>query len=66
MGGWWASVLGFALAVSALVYRLSHTPQSSPFLSSFQGDFSEYQRDLMARNGGMEPRRPKFRPLPTV
>jgi len=32
----------------------------------FEGDFSEYQRDLIARNGGVEPKRPKFRPLPTV
>lgn len=32
----------------------------------FEGDFSEYQRDLQARNGGVEPKRPKFRPLPTV
>ncbi len=32
----------------------------------FEGDFSEYQKDLQARNGGVEPKRPKFRPLPKV
>ncbi|CAM9699467.1 unnamed protein product [Ascophyllum nodosum] len=32
----------------------------------FEGSFAEYEEDLRRRNGGNEPKRPKFRPLPTV
>lgn len=32
----------------------------------FEGSFAEYEQDLKRRNGGNEPKRPKFRPLPTV
>lgn len=32
----------------------------------FEGSFAEYEEDLRQRNGGKEPKRPKFRPLPTV
>lgn len=40
------------------------SPSTTKPTQHTQGDFSEYQKDLMARNGGMEPRRPTFRPLP--
>mmetsp|Transcript_21282 Transcript_21282/g.37244 ORF Transcript_21282/g.37244 Transcript_21282/m.37244 type:complete len:559 (+) Transcript_21282:277-1953(+) len=32
----------------------------------FEGNFQEYEADLKRRNGGAEPKRPKFRPLPTT
>ena len=32
----------------------------------FEGSFSEYEENLKARNGGVEPKRPKFRPIPTL
>lgn len=32
----------------------------------FEGSFAEYEQDLRRRAGGNEPKRPKFRPLPTV
>ncbi|CAM9588805.1 unnamed protein product [Chrysoparadoxa australica] len=32
----------------------------------FEGSFSEYETALKARNGGQEPKRPTFRPLPAV
>jgi len=32
----------------------------------FEGNFQEYEADLRRRNGGAEPSRPKFRPLPTM
>ena len=32
----------------------------------FEGNFSEYQENLIQRRGGVEPRRPKFRPIPTI
>mmetsp|Transcript_25619 Transcript_25619/g.33534 ORF Transcript_25619/g.33534 Transcript_25619/m.33534 type:complete len:643 (+) Transcript_25619:68-1996(+) len=32
----------------------------------FEGNFQEYEADLKRRNGGAEPKRPKFRPLPAM
>ncbi|CAM9928695.1 unnamed protein product [Scytosiphon promiscuus] len=32
----------------------------------FEGSFAEYEQDLRRRAGGNEPKRPKFRPIPTV
>lgn len=32
----------------------------------FEGSYAEYEQDLRRRAGGKEPKRPKFRPLPTV
>jgi energy-dependent translational throttle protein EttA len=32
----------------------------------FEGNFQEYQQDLRNRKGGVEPTRPKFRPLPKL
>jgi hypothetical protein len=32
----------------------------------FEGNFQEYQKDLLARKGLIEPKRPVFRPLPKL
>ena len=32
----------------------------------FEGNYEEYQRNLLERNGKVEPTRPKFRPLPNI
>ncbi|KAG5180573.1 ABC transporter ATP-binding protein [Tribonema minus] len=32
----------------------------------FEGNFGEYEADLKRRNGGAEPKRPKFRPMPVL